>query len=235
MALSLCFLGCQQNTNTWSKQLFKNDKLVIDIAYESKAAPYKNYGDTLASVFTITSLNELLKNHEIKVQYPSDSAMINLDWITERNYTKSDIKNLANRIVNRPPQVSQIKLLFLNGYYTQENRVQKDVLGINIDNTSIVAIFKPVVQTSSQNRQIRTLIEQCTITHEIGHAIGLVNTKIKEQSKHSIIKNGAHCTNSNCVMYWQNNEAAVLNFIRQDNRSPFNLFGEQCMIDVKEK
>ena len=77
-----------------------------------------------------------------------------------------------------------------------ENRI----LGINLDGTPTIAIFKPVIESASNSRTEKALIEQSTIVHEIGHAIGLVNKGVRATTAHHDTANGAHCTNEGCVM-----------------------------------
>jgi len=124
----------------------------------------------------------------------------------------------------------------LDGYYTKDGTILDQVLGLNIGNSSVIAIFKPVVDASSSSRAEQTLVEQSTIAHEIGHAVGLVNNGVRATSAHHDVDNGSHCTNTDCVMYWMNGAGDVSKFI-----TPFltgndvDLFGSQCKADIEAK
>jgi predicted Zn-dependent protease len=233
--------SCNSQThrkNSFSDQLFSDsDYLNILIGYETKALPYPDYQDTSAWVFVQESLSKLLSSKSISVNtYSNPSEMTSFGWITERNYSNKDILNLAKRIKIKKGNSPTIKVVFLNGYYKKDGKIFPDVLGLNINNTPIVAIFKPVIKKASKDLSIQALVEQHTITHEIGHAIGLVNNNVAQQTLHLENKNGAHCTNSNCVMHWENNDNRAINLLSSKSSSvDYNLFGNCCMLDVKEK
>lgn len=80
----------------------------------------------------------------------------------------------------------------------------------------------------------RRAIEQATLIHEFGHAIGLVNNGVPLASQHQDTAHGAHCTNDRCVMFWQvegANDAAQ--FVRDAViGNDTILWGDECLMDV---
>ena len=78
-------------------------------------------------------------------------------------------------------------------------------------------------------------VEQATLVHEFGHVMGLVDNGIPMVSDHLDPDHPRHCTNEECVMYWQNEGAADLRDFVQQMMSTGSLimFGEECLDDTR--
>ena len=82
-------------------------------------------------------------------------------------------------------------------------------------------------------------IEQSTLVHEMGHALGLVNTGLPMDVAHQDTAHGPHCNNPDCVMYWLNEGASDLRgyiirlLLPGNTRFPI-LFDDKCLEDSRK-
>ena len=89
------------------------------------------------------------------------------------------------------------------------------MIGFSINDTPIIAVFKDVVVTSG-GPAVQKFVEQSTLVHEMGHALGFVNNGVPLASSHQDSVHGAHTVNSNCIMYWLNEGASdMAAFVQQ--------------------
>jgi predicted Zn-dependent protease len=213
--------------------------LQIIVGYETGAEPYISYASRDAWAVCLDNIQNLLSSKDITVTVPTQlSEMEDFGTLEQNNYSRENILELAADIQNHTNKdtIKGITIIFLNGYYIKDGVILDQVLGLNIGNSSVVAIFKPVINAASSSKAEQTLVEQSTLTHEIGHAIGLVNNGVRATSAHHDEANGSHCTNTECVMYWMNGAGDISKFI-----TPFltgndvDLFGSQCIADIKAK
>lgn len=226
--------------DTFVSQFYNNTStLEIMVGYEKGAEPFTSFSGKSAWEITKYNINLLLNGNKISVMTPrSIEKMNNLGVLEQNNYTKQNILDISARFHNHNDtnNTRAITVVFLDGYYIKDGKPKKKILGINLDGTSTIAIFKPVVVSAGTNAVARTLIEQTTITHEIGHALGLVNNGVAATSAHHDIDNGAHCMNKHCVMYWSNSGTEISQFIQSLlAKEEITLFGEQCLADLKTK
>ena len=79
--------------------------------------------------------------------------------------------------------------------------IQPGTIGVSLTGTTVIAIFKDVIESSGVRSDgiVPKFIEQSTIVHELGHALGLVNNGVSISSDHHDADNGAHCINDICV------------------------------------
>lgn len=121
--------------------------------------------------------------------------------------------------------------LFLNGYFKDEAGRRPNVLGVSIGKTGVIAMFKPVIAgTGSSSKRV----EQTTLVHEFGHAVGLVDNGVTALREHRDDPHGAHCTNDKCIMYWLNESGSdLLGFIARNLLSSNAiLFDQDCLDDL---
>ncbi|MFT4826995.1 MAG: putative Zn-dependent protease [Bacteroidia bacterium] len=213
--------------------------LTIQVAYEEGASPFIKYNRSNAWEVCNQNITNLLSPRGISVNAPlALREMTNLGVLEQNNYTRENLEKLAGEVQQYTNKTADkgIVIIFLNGYYIKDSKPENRILGINLDGTPILAVFKPVVKSASNNAAEQALIEQSTIVHEIGHALGLVNNGVRATSAHDDAEHGAHCTNTKCVMYWQHGGTEVQQFIQ-----PFllncsvDLFGNKCKADIKAK
>lgn len=213
--------------------------LELIIAYEQGADPYTSFGGFDNWRITDYNLNQLLGTQKIPVKVPHVlDSMKNLGVLSQNNYTRQNIIDIAADVqrYSNKDSVKSIVLLFLNGYLIKDGVIETRVLGLNIDGSAVVAIFKPVISASSSKEAEKNMVEQSTVTHEIGHVLGLVNNGVPTTSLHHDQANGSHCSNASCVMYWKNGAGEVAQYIDRFTRGQdITLFGEQCMADIKAK
>lgn len=95
---------------------------------------------------------------------------------------------------------------FVKGHFNNGTGPQSGVIGVNIGGTPVLAIFKQVIQAnvSNPNGPAAKFVEQSTLVHEMGHALGFVNLGVPMVTNHEDTAHRGHTTNSNCVMYWLN-------------------------------
>jgi hypothetical protein len=97
-------------------------------------------------------------------------------------------------------------------------------------------MFKPVIEGTASGRAgiLSRYVEQATMIHEFGHAVGLVNNGLAMAAPHQDQANGAHCTNDSCVMYYAvEGVGGVVDFVQQYVTTGSNvLFGEECLADA---
>ena len=78
-----------------------------------------------------------------------------------------------------------------------------DIFANSYWNTSICVFGKTVFDNSGNAGQItRSQLFTVLFEHEFGHLLGLVNQGSPMQTNHQDVANGAHCTNKNCLMYY---------------------------------
>lgn len=248
LLLTLVATGCKQDDNEpdqFSVDWFYEDMntMTIEVAYEPDAVPFTNSFALSYYPWELTEENiEALfagRQDTMDVLIPASlSAMTPIPDQERDSYTLYQIKDLAKkyRTGSNTRTDGNIFIVYLDGYYFDGDSVVPQVLGLNIVGTTITAIFKPVVTSTSQLITVRAFVEQTTIIHELGHALGLVNNGVTLTSAHHDEPHGAHCTNEDCVMFYQNEGAsAMLSFAQQMNSSGSRVvFGAECISDTEQ-
>ncbi|MDZ4846754.1 MAG: hypothetical protein SH857_14530 [Chitinophagales bacterium] len=230
--------------NEFSIDIFykQMESLTLEVAYETGAEPY-DYTINGENVWLFAELNiESLfaqRPLQIDVLVPAGLAQMTLipDQI-KNGFTSNDILNLSDQYrQDEGNEVSgNIFILFLDGYFKQDDTVRQTIAGVHLSGTTVVAVFKPLVTSSHVTKIIREFVEQSIVIHEIGHAIGLVKNGLPLTSSHQDIDNGAHCINTDCVMYWQNERTTnVTSFVQSYlGESKQVIFGPECIADVTD-
>lgn len=213
----------------------------IEIDYARGAAPDVASGLGGRSPFDLSQANleRLFSGKELTLPRTLD-AMEEIDDVAEGPYTIDDIVALAaaHRDQESSDTTASYYAIWLDGYYVDpstemENR---NVLGVSIGGTSVVAMFKPVIESASGGLlgNSSSYVEQTTFIHEIGHAAGLVDNGIALQSAHRDDEHGRHCSNPDCVMYYLNEGGeAMRDYIgRMVSNESTILFDDACLADV---
>ena len=87
---------------------------------------------------------------------------------------------------------------------------------------------------SLNSAMVKRYVEQSTLVHESGHAIGLVNNGLPMTSTHEDTAHRAHCSNPDCVMYWQNEGSDALKtfVLNRLNNPSLVMYDQACLKDV---
>ncbi|MCB9554153.1 MAG: hypothetical protein H6705_20180, partial [Myxococcales bacterium] len=149
------------------------------------------------------------------------------------DYSSARIRELARTWRETPSAgpARSVYVVFLDGYYADDAGRRPTVLGISLGDTGIIALFKPVIDGTSD----AALVEQTTLVHEFGHAAGLVANGLALSEPHHDAEHGAHCDNRDCVMYYLNESSATIGGFVGDllGQSPVRvLFGDACLADA---
>lgn len=250
LLLSLVFLvsfsACKKDSDEVDYNTVENfyrsvSTIEVEVAYEPDAAPYTILpnGDNIW-LFTQTNIEALFDGRDLPVSVtvpPNLAAMQQIPDQNRDNYSAQDIVNLANRFRQgtNTETSGNLWVVFVDGYFKQNDTLRTNVLGVNITGTSITAVFKPVIENSGLLTAQRRYVEQNTVVHELGHGLGLVNSGLPLTNDHHDEANGGHCDNEDCVMFWQNQGVANLSsFINQMGMSQFSVvFGPECLQDSR--
>lgn len=216
---------------------FLAGQITVKVYYEEGAEPYTEDSDiALLKYWTIYQKNieALFNNRATKptlVIPTSLSQMTKISSVNKTKWTIDDVLSLS-RTVESSEGGLVFKIFFVKGEYAENN----NVLGFHISNTYTMAVFKDVIARSgSTNERIPQYVEQATIIHETGHALGLVNNGLPMKAAHQDSEHGAHCNEPTCVMYWQNEGTSGLrNFVKNliQTRS-IVMFDSQCLNDAQ--
>ncbi len=214
----------------------------IEIDHETGEAPYTGpilgFGDTFD--VSVTNLERLFGGTRTVELPTTTAAMEDVGAIADEELTTSDLLALAQQHRDLADDVAggvkTYYVLFLGGYYTTGDGPQQGVLGVSIGDTGVVAMFKDVIESTDVPAlpNIVRFVEQSTLVHELGHAIGLVDNGVPPTVDHVDEAHGAHCTNDRCVMYWLNEGASDAAMFARDyvTGGDVILFDDDCLADV---
>jgi hypothetical protein len=193
------------------------------------ADPWKLFRDNASAI--------LDKKIEVVVP-PGLAGMERLTDVTAKEFDRADIVAIAQK--HRGAAVTDdtvsIYVLFLDGKFKDDNgQVNDNTAAVSVRGTGIIAMFKPVLTTGFQDPASPTFMEQTTLIHEFGHAVGLVDDGIPPTSPHVDEAHGAHCSNPNCVMYYKNEMVKdgvdfTAKFLTPNDGI---LFGPECLADAR--
>jgi len=214
--------------------------LHLEVAYEEGAQPYVTSisGNRKVWEFTEVNIESLFVQRPVAMDVIVPDTIAGLTVIPNQNrtgYTVNNIVSLADRYrKNEGTDVEgNIFVLFLNGYYEKDDTVRQEVMGVHVTGTTVVAIFKPVITSLRWFVTIKEFIEQSVVVHEIGHTLGLVKAGLPLTSEHHDDGHPSHCTNSDCVMYWENESADISSYIQNYYSGKRMVFGSECVADVR--
>lgn len=215
--------------------IYSSGKIKINVYYEPGAEPYTDtvLGQDLWKL-TEMNLNALFEDRNIEVIVPKSLGQ--MKQIPSKGKSSWSVENVLAlgkaHPVTEVKGTTQFQIFFLNGYSDEGS----GVIGFHISNTRIMAIFKDVIQGSGGNLGIvQKYVEQATLIHEMGHALGLVNNGLPMQENHQDKEHGAHCKNPDCVMYYSNEGASsMMSFAqRASTKGTLIMFDSQCLEDSR--
>ncbi|TNE87991.1 MAG: hypothetical protein EP330_17035 [Deltaproteobacteria bacterium] len=185
-------------------QVFSATTVALEIDYVAGAEPYT--GGVGGGDWELFRTNaEALFGEGMTVDVPTALADMSEVAVDAGPYTAAEILAIADehRDAVDDGDTVHFYVVWLDGYLEDDDgSANESVLGVSIGDTRVIAMFKPVIEGSSLLDQVRRFSEQLVLTHEFGHAVGLVNNGIPNLAEHHDAEHGAHCTNDRCVMYW---------------------------------
>lgn len=218
-------------------------RIVIELDHASGQAPYTGAlvggGDT----FDLGTANlARVFGPERELVLPRTAAgMEDIGVVADMEITSADILALAaaHRDQIDDATTETYWVVFLGGQYTDATGPQANVLGVSLGNgTNVIAMFKDAIRSTNSVVQPNTsrYVEQTTLIHEIGHAIGLVDNGIAAVTTHRDATHGPHCDDRDCVMYWLNEGAseAASFALRRVLSSDQIVFDAACLADIDQ-
>jgi hypothetical protein len=219
----------------------KTERIVLEVDYQTGAQPYDKSMRTYdAWDLFEANAKALFAEHEPELQVPHEpSAMQELSDVTAHEFSVSDILAIADTHRDEDDTDTQRSFyaLFLDGYFADQGKRETGVLGVSIGDTGVIAMFKPVISSAASPRVAQAtlvFVEQSTLIHEFGHAVGLVDNGLPMVTAHSDAEHGAHCDNPDCVMYYLNEGVSdLVGFVKNYVKSADTvLFDDNCLQDA---
>lgn len=217
--------------------------VTVEIDYAVGAEPYfgtvKDFGDPWGLFDTATTT---VFDGKKKVTFPRTLAkMEKLDDVPAKNFSNADILAIAAAHKTEQEFADNVNfyVVFLNGYWLDEaGAEQKDVLGVSIGATNVIALFKPAISTPAMNpTPPLPFVEQIALIHNFGHAVGFVDNGVpvgEANKAHIDVDNGGHhCTNAKCAMSFAAERASgAASLALVTVRKPGDpLIGNECLSD----
>ena len=216
--------------------------VTVEVDYAESAAPYVGSGGLGQSdLWQITedNLQRIFQKGPKTLTVPHTlDQMQALTDVSGSTYTTEQILDIAKAHRDTAPSSStaaSFYILFLDGYLQDGGGTEMQVIGVSIGNTGVIAMFKPVIaSTGTGLGGSARNVEQSTIVHELGHGLGLVNNGVPLTSQHQDTAHGAHCTNTKCTMYWENEGSSGATAFAQQALGGGSdiLFGAECLADI---
>lgn len=219
--------------------------IVLEVDYGTGAEPYDgdtDAGTPLWDFFGMNAARMFQASPTPKtITYPTTlEEMQELTDIADDAYTGDEILTIADahRDQKSEGSTATFYVLWLDGYYETDEGVQEGVLGVSFGDTGVIAMFKPVISSAQGPLmladRVNQFVEQTTLVHEFGHAAGMVNRGVPLTSEHHDEEHGAHCTNTDCVMYYANEGAGdLIDFVVQlITTGDTIVFQDACLADM---
>ena len=221
--------------------LYAANKLNIKVYYEEGAEPYTDKIPVLnVELWQLlrNNLDALFEGRSTEIIVPGTlSEMTKMSPYHKASWSMEDVISLAkSHSIPKQDGTQHFQIFFLNGYADND----PGVIGFHISNTNIMALFKDVIKSTSLAvgpvDLVPKYVEQATLIHEMGHALGLVNNGLPMQEKHQDKEHGAHCSNPDCVMYYSNEgKDSMIKFARNASEKLSTvMFDSQCLEDSRK-
>jgi hypothetical protein len=210
----------------------------FEIDYETGDAPYTGpivgFGDTFD--LSYANLDRVFSGTKTLILPRTTGEMQDIGAVDDEEITSADALALADKHRDKvgSADTHTYYLVWVSGHFADDTGVQDSVLGVSFGNTGVIVMFKDVIAGASALPNIDRFVEQSTMIHELGHAIGLVDNGVAMIAPHKDEPHGAHCTNDHCTMFWLNEGASdAAEFARKYVVSgDAILFGPECLADV---
>lgn len=235
--------GAEQNTLSLSlPALFSTVSTIdVNVAFEPGAEPFTGTIQDNTQIWSIlqNNIDALFLGRTIQPAVNVPMSLPEMSEIPDQkrdSWTTDQVLQLAASEFNLPqtPSTAEFFVLFLNGNFSSNGTVNPNVVGISIEGTPVIAVFKNVILSSGMSQFLDTFIEQATLVHEFGHNVGLVNDGLPMVTNHEDPAHPHHCTNQDCVMFWENDTTNLVFFIQVVvNSNSDILFGPECLEDAR--
>lgn len=215
-------------------------RVVIEVDYVPSAEPVSsrlaNYSGRPWSLVEANLVSLFAGSNKLLETPASRDEMKPLNDVHGRTFTTDQVLAIADahRSIPNSPDIASFFVVWLPGFYDDGTGPATDVLGVAFGESGVVAMFEEAIASTSPASSTVRYVEQATLVHELGHAVGLVNEGIEPASPHHDAAHGAHCTNPSCAMYWANEGAeAAVSFANHAAATGNQiLFGPECLADV---
>jgi hypothetical protein len=213
----------------------------LEVDYATGAEPYTGDAGQTGDVWDLFRANAeaLFEGHEKTFVIPTTlDQMQALGDVGAGPYSYEDIIEIADAHRDKSSSGSVVSyyVVWLDGRYEKDGEEQPGVLGVNLTGTGIIALFKPVIASTSVGplAVVERYVEQATLVHEFGHAVGLVNNGIALTSEHQDAEHGKHCANEDCIMYYQvEGTSGMVDFVlSRVTAGDVVLFADDCLADA---
>lgn len=214
--------------------LFKAQEIQVKVYYEIGAEPY--ISDTpILEYWTILeqNLKALFTGRTIEpnIIVPKTlQDMTSMPASGDVSWTVNDVIALSKKMATSS-SASTFEIFFLNGFSAENN----GIIGFHINGTRTIAVFKDVIRATGPNPLVPQYVEQSTLVHEMGHALGLVNNGVPMKTNHQDKAHGAHCNIAECVMFWANEGTTSLMQFAQEAalKGTIIMFDDKCLKDTR--
>lgn len=215
--------------------------IAFEIDYVPNAEPYT--GDVLGfgKLWDVsrTNVEHLFQGSNKVVEIPTTlGEMEKLTDVTGADFNVDEILAIAaaHRTKLSAGDTATFYFVWLDGYFRDAAGVNKNVLGVSLGATGVLAMFKPVIAGTggTPGLNVERYVEQATVVHEFGHAAGLVDNGLALTSAHDDAAHHAHCTNKDCIMFWaiEGASGAVTYVQKSLLASNTILWGQECLDDA---
>jgi hypothetical protein len=213
---------------------------VVEVDYGPNATPYTGVVPGVGDVWTVFRVNitRLFQGTNKTLVIPDSLAAMQRIDVTTREFTVAELMALSrrNQTTRTTADTVVFHVLVLDGWFRDAGGLRTDLLGGHLDNTGVVVIFRPVVaRTASMGAPyIPKVVEQTTLVHEFGHAVGMVGNGVPALAATVDPMHRHHCVNPRCVMNaWYEGAPAAVAFVeRHAMTRNAVLFGSECLADV---
>lgn len=237
----LAFVSCgkqaPQKSSTTKQNvsaLFKAQEIKVNVYYEMGAEPY--ISDTpVLEYWTILeqNLKALFTGRAIEPQIIVPKALQDMTPMPasgDVSWTVNEVIELSKKMATSSSSTT-FEIYFLNGYSAENS----GIIGFHINGTRIIAVFKDVIRSTGPSPIVPKYVEQSTLVHEMGHALGLVNNGVPMTTNHQDKEHGAHCNITECVMFWANEGTNSLMQFAQEAalKGTIIMFDDKCLKDTR--
>jgi len=216
----------------------------INVYYEPGAEPFDGNTNTGAPYWNILddNLTALFQYRSRPPEISVPKALSEMTALPAQSRDRWTSEQLLD--LNRSYGFNQnstgeehFQIYFVNGYFDDGTGPKTGVIGVSLGASGVIAIFKQVVGStgSTSNGIVPRFVEQSTLVHEMGHALGFVNNGVPMKNPHQDVAHGAHTTDTDCVMYWQNEGTSnLIAFIQKYMTSSSRvMWGPNILQDAK--